>query len=83
MLESALSIFQFSNWNIFYQIFYRGCRRGCNRRMEVILLVENDDSDVGDTVMLVTLWWCLISDVGGRIIMLATFFVMLVIFLVY
>ena len=35
------------------------------------------------TVMLVTLWWRLISDVGGRIIMLATFFVMLVIFWIY
>ena len=33
------------------------------------------DSDVGDIVMLVTLWWWLIWDVGGRIIMLATFFV--------
>ena len=31
------------------------------------------DSDVGDIVILVTLWWWLISDVGGRIIMLATF----------
>ena len=29
--------------------------------------------------MLVTLWWWLIWDVGGRIIMLATFFVMLMI----
>ena len=27
------------------------------------------DSDVGDIVMLVTLWWWLIWDVGGRIIM--------------
>ena len=34
------------------------------------------DSDVGDIVLLVTLWWWLISDVGGRCIMLATFFVM-------
>ena len=41
------------------------------------------DSDVGDIVMLVTLWWWLILDVGGRIIMLATFFVMLVIFSMY
>ena len=41
------------------------------------------DSDVGDTVMLVTLWWWLISDIGGRTIMLATFFVMLVIFSMY
>ena len=32
------------------------------------------DSDVGDIVMLVTLWWWLISDVDGRIFMLATFF---------
>ena len=42
-------------------------------------IIPNGDSDVGDIVMLVTLWWWLISDVGGRIIMLATFFVMLVI----
>ena len=42
-----------------------------------------DDSDVGDIVMLVTLWWWLIWDVGGGIIMLATFFVMLVIFSMY
>ena len=41
------------------------------------------DSDVGDTVMLVTLWWWLILDVGDRNIMLATFFAMLVIFSVY
>ena len=41
------------------------------------------DSDVGDIVMLVTLWWWLIWDVGGRIIMLATFCVMLVIFSMY
>ena len=33
--------------------------------------------------MLVTLWWWLISDVGGRFIMLATFFVILVIFPMY
>jgi len=32
------------------------------------------DSDVGDIVMLVTLWWWPIWDVGGRIIMLTTFF---------
>ena len=31
------------------------------------------DSDVGDIVMLVTLWWWLIWDVGDRIIMLVTF----------
>ena len=41
---------------------------------------EMSDSDVGDIVMLVTLWWWLIWDVVGRIIMLSTFFVMLVIF---
>ena len=41
------------------------------------------DSDIGDIVMLVTLWWWPILDVGGRIIMLATFFVMLVIFSMY
>ena len=42
------------------------------------------DSDVGDIVMLATsLCWWLISDVGGKIIMLATFFVMLVTFSVY
>ena len=34
----------------------------------------SDDSDVGDIVILVTLWWRLISDVGGWIIMLATFY---------
>ena len=33
------------------------------------------DSNISDIVMLMTLWWWLISDVGGRIIMLATFFV--------
>ena len=43
----------------------------------------NGDSYVGDIVMLVTLWWWLIWDVGDRIIMLATFFVMLVIFSMY
>ena len=43
----------------------------------------NGDSDVGDIVMLVTLWWWPIWNVGGRIIMLATFFVMLVIFPMY
>jgi len=30
------------------------------------------DKDVGDIVMLVTLWWWLILDLGGRIIILAT-----------
>ena len=41
------------------------------------------DSDVGDIVMLVNLWWWLISDVGVRILMLTTFVVMLVIFSMY
>ena len=41
------------------------------------------DSDVSDIVMLVTLWWWLIWDVGCRNIILATFFVMLVIFSMY
>ena len=53
---------------------------------ESISLVQNNgvgDSDVDDIVMLVTLWWWLVWDVGGRIIMLATFFVMLVIFSMY
>ena len=40
--------------------------------------VEN--SDVGDNVMLVILWWWPIEDVVNKINMLATFFVMLVIF---
>ena len=40
-------------------------------------------SDVGDIVMLVTLWWWPIWDVGDRIIMLVIFFVMLVIFPMY
>ena len=34
---------------------------------------ENGDSDVGDIVMLVTLWWRPIWDVGAKIIMLTTF----------
>ena len=46
-------------------------------------LCKIGDSDVGDIVMLVTLWWWPIWDVGGRIIMLATLFVMLVIFPMY
>ena len=50
-----------------------------NREFREIL----GDSDVGDFVMLVTLWWWLIWDVGGRIIMLATFFIMSVIFPMY
>jgi len=33
-------------------------------------IVKYGDSDVGDIDMLVTLWWWLISDVGGRIIVL-------------
>ena len=33
------------------------------------------ESDIGDIDMLVTLWWWLIWNVGGRIIILATFFV--------
>ena len=40
-------------------------------------------SDVGDIVMLVTLLWWLILDANGRIIMLTTFFVILVIFSMY
>ena len=47
------------------------------------MLVKFGDSDVGDIVMLVTFWWWLILDVSGRIIMLATFFVMLVILSMY
>jgi len=42
-----------------------------------------DDSDVGDIVMLMTLEWWLITGVGGKIIMLATFLVILVIFSMY
>jgi len=41
---------------------------------EVQYIIRKGDIDVGDIVMLVTLWWWLIWDVGGRIIMLATFF---------
>ena len=41
------------------------------------------DSDVGDIVMLVTLWWWLIWDVGGKIIKMTTFFVMLMNFAMY
>ena len=44
--------------------------------MIIILVSKNvGESDVGDIDMLVTLWWWLIWNVGGRIIMLATFFV--------
>ena len=32
------------------------------------------DSDVGDIVMLVALWWWPVWDVGGRVIVLVTFF---------
>ena len=45
--------------------------------------VVHGDSDVGDIVMSATLWLWLVPDVGGRIIMLATFFGILVIFLMY
>ena len=45
--------------------------------------VQIGDSDVCDIVMLVTLWWRPIWEVGDRIIMLVTFFVMLVIFPMY
>ena len=45
--------------------------------------VSSSDSDVGDIVMLMTLWWWLIWDIGSRIVMLATFFIMLVIFSMY
>ena len=38
------------------------------------------DSDVGDIVMLVTLWWWPIWDVGARITILVTFSVISVIF---
>ena len=37
--------------------------------------LASSESDVVDIIMLVTLWWWLISEFGGRIIMLATFFV--------
>ena len=33
----------------------------------------NGDSDIGGIVMLVTLWWLLIWDIGGKIIMLVFF----------
>ena len=36
--------------------------------------IRKGDSDVGDIIMLVTLWRWPIWDIGGRIIMLATFF---------
>ena len=52
-----------------------------NCKVDISLDVE---SDVGDIVILVTsFWWWLIWDVGGRIIMLATFFVIKVIFSMY
>jgi len=46
-------------------------------------LHDYGDSDFGENVMLVMLWWWPIWDVGDRIIMLAIFFVMLMIFLMY
>ena len=53
----------------------------CHQHLQAVTI---GDSDVGDIVMLVTsLCWWLISDVGDRIIILLTFFVMLVIFLMY
>ena len=45
--------------------------------------ISRGDSDVGDMAMLVTLKRGLIWDVGDRRIMLASFFVMLVIFSIY
>ena len=47
------------------------------------ILSERVDSDVGDIVMLVALWWWPILDVGDKIIMLATFLFLLVIFSIY
>ena len=46
--------------------FYKGVRR--HKRFD------------GDRVMLVTLWWWEIYEIGDRIIMMATFFIMLGIF---
>ena len=57
-----------SKWYILYQ------------GAKVLLWDHLGESDVGDIVMLLTLWWWMISDVSGRIIMLAIFFVMLMIF---
>ena len=54
----------------------------CNKNV-ILNTKKMGDSDVGDIVILVTLWWCLISDVGGRIIILVTVFVMSVIFSMY
>ena len=54
-----------------------------NKGAQLSVTAVCGDSDVGDIVILVTIWWWLISDVGGRIIMLVTFFVMLVIFSMY
>ena len=67
-----MQIIEFNNW---IQI---GFKIGIIGWINVI-----GDSDVGDIVMLVTLWWWLILDVGGTIIILATFFVMLTIFSMY
>ena len=50
---------------------------------EVHAVSKTGDSDVGDKLMLVILWWWPIYDIGDRIIMLATFFVMLVNFSMY
>ena len=50
---------------------------GVHHIMSVWPRILKGDSDVGDIVMLVTLWWWLISDFGGRIIMSATSFEML------
>ena len=56
---------------------------GFNIVRTVLNMYRNGDSNVDDIVMLVTLWQWLIWDVGGGIILLATFFVMLVIFQMY
>jgi len=48
----------------------------------LFVVLGNGDSDVGDIVMLVTLGLP-ISDNGDKFIMMATFFVMLVIFPMY
>ena len=45
--------------------------------------IIDGDSDVGDNVILVTSRWWLFLDVGERIVMLTTCFVMLVIFSMY
>ena len=51
------------------------------QEIQILLMIQiekngyliNGDSDIGGIVMLVTLWWLLIWDLGGIIIMLATF----------